>query len=365
MHKKITHILYSGLGGHGSVVFSYLQKTFLDQTDNHLLFFGIEDLNPDYVEKCDEISASYSFIKKESGFKFSYIKDFIRVLKSQKSDLIITHSLPTIPLILLYQLFNRTKVVLVEHASIDVKRKSDYIWTILGLLFCAKIVYLTQVEYDEAKNKFGYFFNSSKTSVIPNGIDLKKFTPKPKLSENKITIVKHCRLSESKDLETLINGFALFRQMLVVQKAELKIAGNGQVLDKLQRLAKKLDLENELHFLGLLKEDEIIKLLNNADIYVNSSKAETLSTSIIQSMACGVACVVSDIIENKMLIEDKTTGRLFKVSDPKDLAQVLYELSQDSAQRKRLGLNARDYAEIHFSNDLMVERYQHLVAELS
>jgi glycosyltransferase involved in cell wall biosynthesis len=259
---------------------------------------------------------------------------------------------------------NKTKLVLVEHTSIDIKRSSDYLWTILGLTFCEKIVYLTQIEHDEARETFKYFFNPNKTEIIANGVDLNKFSPKIEKSDDKLIIVKHCRFVKSKDLETLIKGFALLKKMPVSQKIELKLAGDGDVMKILRELVRELALEQEVIFTGLLTEDEIVELLKSADIYVNTSKAETLSTSIIQAMACGLPCIASDIIENKTLVKEKKTGRLFEVSNQVNLAQVLFEICGDPVQRKLLGTNARSYVEENFSNQLMIAKYKKMIDKI-
>lgn len=361
IQPKITHILYSGLGGHGSVVFSYLQNSFLKQYEHHLLFFGIEELNPDYESKCREISVNYSFIKK--GPK-KYIREFLKVLRVEKPDLIFVHGLSTIPLVLFYGLPRKTKVILIEHGTIHIKRKSDLLWSILGAIFCHRIIYLTRVEYDAAKKAFKHIFSEKRSKIIANGIDINKFSPKKNDDAGKIFVVTHCRFTATKDLGTLLKSFSILKKMPLDHKVELVLAGNGEVMEDLQILVKNLSLENDVKFTGLLSEDKIIELLQNSDIYVNSSIAEALSTSILQAMSCGLACIVSDIIENQNLIKEKSTGRIFELSNHQNLTELLYELCQSPEQREMLGNNARKFVEENFSNKLMISKYQEIAEEL-
>ena len=52
------HILYSGLGGHGSVVFSLLEASEEMQKRSMLVFYGVEPLIPEYIDKCKTMEIS-------------------------------------------------------------------------------------------------------------------------------------------------------------------------------------------------------------------------------------------------------------------------------------------------------------------
>lgn len=358
--KKILHILYSGLGGHGSVVFSYLEEPLTFETENYLLFFGVEEINPEFEKICREKSFDYMFVKKKNGLNFKYISEILSILKSQNPDLIITHSLPTVPLAIAYSLFKKTETILVEHTSLPQKRNSDYIYSVLGLMFFDKIIFLTKKNYKDAASKFRYLFKPEKIQIIPNGIDLKKFKPDRSKSGDELIVATHCRITEIKDLPILIKAFALLKSENNI-RARLKIAGDGADLENLRKLAKSLAIIENIDFTGLLSEDEVVNFLQSSDIYVNTSKLESMSTSVMQAMACGLPCVVSSIAGNLELIENNRTGLTFQVGNSKDLAEKNFQLLFDENLRLKLGNNAAEVSKSRFSNRMMTENYNNLI----
>ena len=129
-------------------------------------------------------------------------------------------------------------------------------------------------------------------------------------------------------------------------------------------LVTELGLVGDVTFTGLLVEREVIDFLRSADIYFNTSTMETMSTSLMQAMACGLPCIVSDIGANLAMIEDGVSGLSFSVSDPDDLANKIEDLWKRGDRGRSLGESARAWASDHFSNQLMVDRYHDLVWEL-
>lgn len=353
--------MYSGLGGHGSVVFSYLQDRVLAVAQHHLIFFGIEDVVSDYEIICRERSVEYSFLQKPLKGGLAVAFKLYKTLSKENPDVILNHSLPTVPIIIFYRMFRTTKTILIEHTPFDRHRFSDTIYFLLSLLFFDKIVLLTKTEYSLAEKKFGRFFNSLKIEILPNGIDVKKFSPGKKPRNAETIISTHCRITDQKDLPTLLKGFALFldRNQGVYR---LKIAGDGVFLNDLKKLSESLGISEYVEFTGFLNEEEIIKLLRNTDIYINTSKQEAMSTSIMQAMSCGLPCIVSNIASNLELVDDKKNGLVFKLSAHIDLADKIQLITDDPLLAAELSSAARKTAELRFSNRQMIDRYVKLIA---
>ena len=107
---KILHIIYSGLGGHGAVLFAMLEKEMLNNFDHEVLFLGIEEPKKEYIKKCKNFNIPFSYLQKgNSNIKF--IKDCIHSIKLADANCIFTHSLAAVPSMILASLFNfsRTK----------------------------------------------------------------------------------------------------------------------------------------------------------------------------------------------------------------------------------------------------------------
>ncbi len=352
--------MYSGLGGHGSVVFSYLNEPLLSKYEHHIIFFGVEKTNPEYQKLCEEKNLTYTYVQKRRFPHLGYIRTLFKDISATNPDLMIVHSLPLIPLIMLYRMFSSCKTILIEHASIQLKRGVDMIWTVFGQLTFHRIVYLTSKAHSEAMHRFKIIFDADKNSVISNGIDLTTFAPEENKDTNKegITLSTHCRLVEVKDLATLVTAFALLKQDLTIK---LLIAGEGSVESSLKQLCDELSISEDVIFTGLLDEREIVHFLQKTDIYVNTSKTESMSTSIMQAMGCGLPCVVSDISGNIQMISDQVNGLVFELSNAEDLSKKIKQLIENPQRRVSLGNEARQYASEHFSQEVMKNAYDQLI----
>lgn len=88
------------------------------------------------------------------------------------------------------------------------------------------------------------------------------------------------------------------------------ICGSGPELTSLQNLANNLGVKNQIHFLGF--RTDIKDLLKGADIFLFTTFQEGLPRSLMEAMASGLPCVVSEIRGNSELIVNKKGGYLHR-----------------------------------------------------
>jgi glycosyltransferase involved in cell wall biosynthesis len=101
------------------------------------------------------------------------------------------------------------------------------------------------------------------------------------------------------------------------------------------------------------------------DIFVLPSVREGLPISILEAMSSGLAVVASNIPEiADSQLEDGLEGHLFSVGDVEQLTSLLRVLTEDSDERRRLGLAARRRVEREFSVEVVDMHYQRLYAGL-
>lgn len=86
------------------------------------------------------------------------------------------------------------------------------------------------------------------------------------------------------------------------------ICGKGPEEQKLKDLSKSLGVEKQVHFLGY--RTDIKELLKSSDIFLFTSKQEGLARSLMEAMASGLPCVVSNIRGNSDLISNDINGNL-------------------------------------------------------
>lgn len=87
------------------------------------------------------------------------------------------------------------------------------------------------------------------------------------------------------------------------QNVHYLICGVGVLKEEYIQLSKKLNVENKLHLLGY--RNDVIEIMKSCDIFVFPSKREGLSVALMEALACGLPCVVSNIRGNIDLITQK------------------------------------------------------------
>ena len=124
------------------------------------------------------------------------------------------------------------------------------------------------------------------------------------------------RLDKNKNNSTLIKAVALCNKPSV----HLVICGDGEEKDALLNLARELRIESQIHILG--NRSDMKELYAMADIFVMASYREGLSRSIMEAMASGLPCIVSDIRGNRDLIENNKNGFVFNPNKIYDFIAV-------------------------------------------
>ena len=142
------------------------------------------------------------------------------------------------------------------------------------------------------------------------------------------------------------------------------IAGSGTLNDELQQLAKDLQIESSVHFLG--HRSDAIEFAAAIDINVLPSiHSETLGYSLIEAMFAGRPSVVSDVGGMKELVWKSGGGKVVKAHDAEALADALSCYLSNPAQMKLEGRKAQSYALAHLTADKMaaatLEAYVKLV----
>jgi glycosyltransferase involved in cell wall biosynthesis len=113
------------------------------------------------------------------------------------------------------------------------------------------------------------------------------------------------------------------------------ICGQGLEESKLKELVKKLNLENQIHFLGY--RIDIKELLNAADIFLFTSKQEGLARSLMEAMASGLPCIASNIRGNSDLLNSRKGG--FLCDELSEYVEAIQQLAFDTDLRTEMGVN--------------------------
>ncbi len=124
---------------------------------------------------------------------------------------------------------------------------------------------------------------------------------------------------------------------LVVQQipdARFVILGEGELREHLERLVREHHLEKHVLLPGF--RTDVLGCLKAFDLFVMSSVAEGLGTSLLDAMACRKAIVATRVGGIPEVVEDQTTGLLVEPRDHHALAACIVGLLSDEAARNRL-----------------------------
>lgn len=199
--------------------------------------------------------------------------------------------------------------------------------------------------------------------VIPNGVDLERFSQaiaRP-FADRQSQIVMSARFARQKDQLTLIRALAILRQGGMTPSLCLAGLGSALFRAKCQREVRRLGLESQVRFLG--HHPDMPRLLGGARYFVLSTHWEGMPLALVEAMAAGCACIASDVVGVRGVLEPGRTGLLVPEGDASALAQALAGLLHDSTQAARLGAAAREQAFAEYGRDLMQQRYRQLLSQ--
>lgn len=148
-------------------------------------------------------------------------------------------------------------------------------------------------------------------AVIPNAIDLERWRPRPEaraaararlgLAPEGPLIGRIGRIHPVKDLPTMLRALASVSDPTV----ELAVVGRGPdpLVADLEGLARSLGLDRRVHWLG--GRTDLDEVYGAFDLTVSSSAyGESMPNAVLESLACGVPCIGTDLGATRDLIDD-------------------------------------------------------------
>lgn len=362
---KVLHVLYSGLGGHSNVFFSMLKADQPGSFRYEALFNGVELPRAENTERCNVMGVPWYYVPKKPGKHISFIWQMSKMIRRSKPRIVFLHASVNVPAAVLAKLlsFSRLKIIVRETQANHLKTKAEWFSLKLALLFANKVVFLSDAYAATVKQTIPRWYIDRKVAVIPNGLDLDLFRPGSKQSGNSAVILAmQSRIVAIKDHVTLLQALDLVRQQQPQLLVKLKIAGEGNMEPVLKQLAQKLKIESLVDFAGLLPESALPEFLQTCDIYIHASLGETMSTAIMQAMACKLPIVASDVDGINNMLENGKTALLVQPKQPQLLADAIMTLINNRTMQGQLASAAFAEAVNKFSNKKMFEAYKVIFA---
>lgn len=196
-----------------------------------------------------------------------------------------------------------------------------------------------------------------KTIAIPNGVDLSRFADPG--GEREAGLVMSARFARQKDHATLVAALAQLASRGLTPP--LQLAGTGPLMARVQAQVARSGLQGQVCFLG--HHADMPALLRSQRIFVLATHFEGMPLALVEAMASGCACIASDVIGVRGVLEHERTGLLVPEGDAAALAAAIERLMLDPALADRLGASARERALAEHGQALMRQRYDALLAQ--
>lgn len=292
-------------------------------------------------------------------------KQMKEIMNHEKFDLIHCQSPQAGALVRLASISVRktgTKVIYVAHGFHFLKGATFKTWMVYFPLewwlsnFCDLIITINSEDEAIARK----WFRVKRVARISGaGINLEKFTPTNAMLryarrkevgylENDFIILCVGELVSNKHQDFLIRLIHSIGEK--IPNIRLLLAGQGQETMTFKELSKSLGVQSKVEFLGF--RNDVVQLMQMADVAVSSSKREGLPINIMEAMATGIPVVATNCRGNRDLVCDEKNGFLIEQEALDQFADRIEQLYRNPSLRVAMGEEGKKSV-IAFSSEIV------------
>jgi glycosyltransferase involved in cell wall biosynthesis len=141
---------------------------------------------------------------------------------------------------------------------------------------------------------------------------------------------------------------------------KLVVVGDGPLKSEYEDILRNDHTEAYVEFIGEIPPQELSKYYSASDIFLMPSRrlpSDGLNVVVPEAMACGRAVVASNVGGNDLVIFHGVNGYLHDENDPKQLAEFVLKLFENSDMRKEMGQNSLKLIRDRFNWDAIAKYY--------
>jgi glycosyltransferase involved in cell wall biosynthesis len=209
-----------------------------------------------------------------------------------------------------------------------------------------------------------YGMNPEKTVVFPWGVDLNHFKPggddgrwttddtsrpdgvPPSIvhrPSSGFTIFCNRSWEPNYGVDILARAFAKVAQQR--PEVSLLLLAGGSQGSIIRQILMSGGVMDRVTFTGQVGQKDLPRYYHMADLYISPSHVDGSSVSLMEALACGLPCLVSDIPANKEWVRNDYNGWLFPDGDHNALAAQILKAIDERKKLPEIGKNARASAE--------------------
>lgn len=284
---------------------------------------------------------------------------FKKIVEEEKPDVLVTYLIHAAIFGRVFgKLFGVPKIICMIRSQLKEKKHKIYFWVeratqnlvdyFVSNSESLKLFYQRKLGIPERKIKVIY------SPVKTNNDDSK---PVSFIKEEYFIIGTVCRLAPEKRVEDIIKATNLLKSKNY--KIKTLIVGDGSIKGNLKLLAKKLDLTNNIVFVG--EQRNVISWMKVFDVFVLVSDYEGMSNALLEAMSIGLPVIGTDMSENREIIKDNENGLLTPVRNPEILAEKIELIIKNQELKNKLSVNSKKFIIENFSLQNFIEEISLLV----
>jgi len=224
---------------------------------------------------------------------------------------------------------------------------------------------VTAVSENLRQETFEFFAIENEIRVIPNFIDLNRFSLKAKDHFKKAIapagekILVHT--SNFRKVKRTKDVIRIFAKVIEKIPSKLLMVGDGGERTECEQLARDLGVADDVRFLG--KQDAIEEILSVSDLFLMPSQSESFGLAALEAMACKVPVISSNAGGLPELNVNGETGFLREIGDIDGMAQDAIYILEDSERLSTFKEKALARAK-QFDLSLILPQYENYYHEV-
>jgi len=232
-----------------------------------------------------------------------------------------------------------------------------------------QVVAISEYNKKYLSKKLGSWIDGM-TQVIRCGVDSELYSvPNHRLKKNELfEILSIGSLQPYKGYQYLIKACAILRDRGV--QFQCRIVGGGNLHSELSKMISVNNLYSSVKLLGPKNQDDVAKMLSEADCYVQpsvitpSGKMEGIPVALMEAMASGLPVIASSLSGIPELVKEGETGWLVPPGDAQKLAEAILQVYNDPIAALVKLENARRFVLKEFELHSNVQKLSHLFHQI-
>lgn len=188
---------------------------------------------------------------------------------------------------------------------------------------------------------------SGRATVFPWGVDLEHFSPQPRqeMPGRSAVFTIFCNRSWEPNYGVDVLAKAFVKVVRQRTGVRLLLLGDGLQAGLLKEIFTSGGVVERVDFCGHIPYSDLPRYYRLADLYISASHVDGSSVSLMEALACGLPCLVSDIPANREWVTNEVNGWTFPDGDVEALSVRILQVMDRRDALGEIGLAARNLAE--------------------